>query len=331
MVFSNYAKQRILFLSATHKSPTIAKILHEEGIKASRRGILKFIRRYERSGTIHRLPGSGRVSKITEEIKAIVEEQMRADDETTAVQLHKLLNDKGYTISLRTVLRCRVSLGWTFRGSSYCQLIRGVNKEKRLTFARQILGENFNNVIFTDECSIQAESHRRFCCRKRGEPPRNKPRPKHPLKVHIWAGISIRGPTAVCIFEGRLNAPLFVQILDKTLLPFIKEVFPAGHRFMQDNDPKHCSKRGVKFIEDHGVNWWRTPPKSPDLNPIENLWHELKEFIRWEVKPKTKDELVSGILQFWATVDFIKCKKYIRHLDKVVPKVIELNGDATGY
>ena len=26
----------------------------------------------------------------------------------------------------------------------------------------------------------------------------------------------------------------------------------------------------------------------PDLNPIENLWHELKEFIHSEVKPKTK-------------------------------------------
>ena len=110
MVLSNYAKQRIAFLSATHKAPTIANILHEEGIKASRRGILKFIRCYQRSGTIHRLPGNGRILKITEEIKAIVE-QMRADDETTTIQLHKLLNDKGYVISLRTVLRCRVSLG----------------------------------------------------------------------------------------------------------------------------------------------------------------------------------------------------------------------------
>ena len=91
---------------------------------------------------------------------------MRTDDETIAVQPHKLLNDKGYAISFRTVLRCRVSLGWTFRGSSYCQLIRGMNKEKRLLFAQQNIGENFN-VIFTDECSIQAESHRRFCCRKR--------------------------------------------------------------------------------------------------------------------------------------------------------------------
>ena len=46
--------------------------------------------------------------------------------------------------------------------------------------------------------------------------------------------------------------------------------------------------------------------ESPDLNPIHNLWHELKEFIRREIKPKRKDELVNGNLRFWETVDFIK-------------------------
>lgn len=70
---------------------------------------------------------------------------------------------------------------------------------------------------------------------------------------------------------------------------------------------------------------------APSMNPIENLWHELKEYIRREIKPQAKEELVDGIIQFWKTVDFIKCRKYIRHLDKVIPKVIELEGDATGY
>ena len=66
--------------------------------------------------------------------------------------------------------------------------------------------------------------------------------------------------------------------------------------------------------------------QSPDMNPIENLWHELKEFIRREVKPRRKEELVEGILQFWETVDVLKCKKYIRHLRKVIPLTIELKG-----
>ena len=34
-----------------------------------------------------------------------------------------------------------------------------------------------------------------------------------------------------------------------------------------------------------------TFPEAPDLNPIENMWHELEEFIRREVKCKTKDVL----------------------------------------
>ena len=38
------ARPSIVFLSVTHKAPTIAKILEAEGIKASRRGIFKFIK-----------------------------------------------------------------------------------------------------------------------------------------------------------------------------------------------------------------------------------------------------------------------------------------------
>ena len=172
---------------------------------------------------------------------------------------------------------------------------------------------------------------RRFCCRKKGEPPKPKPRyqctyictgyiniyyssvyrPKHPLKVHVWAGISMEGRTAICIFEGIMNKELFVNILDSTLLPSIRQLYPNGHRFMQDNDPKHTSGYAAQWMVNNGVNWWRTPPESPDINPIENLWHELKEYIRREVKPKVKQELVDGIWAFWETVDRDKCRKYI--------------------
>ena len=128
-----------------------------------------------------------------------------------------------------------------------------------------------------------------------------------------------------------MNGPLYTMILEKTLLPFLKEVFPDGHRLMQDNDPKHTSKCGQVFLNENNINWWKTPAESPDLNPIENLWHELKEYMRREVKPQTKEQLISGIEQFWSTVDIPKCKKYIGHLRKVIPKVIEVGGEATGY
>ena len=128
-----------------------------------------------------------------------------------------------------------------------------------------------------------------------------------------------------------MDKTLYIEILVKTVTPFVKEVYPNGHRFMADNDPKHTSHSARQFFDHNNINWWRTTAESPDMNPIENLCHELKEFIRREVKPRKKEELVEGILQFWETVDILKCKKYIRHLRKVIPLTIELKGAATGY
>ena len=54
-------------------------------------------------------------------------------------------------------------------------------------------------------------------------------------------------------------------------------------------------------MEQNGINWWVTLPESPDCNPIENLWHELKEYIRREVKPTIRQELIDGITRFWAS------------------------------
>ena len=156
-------------------------------------------------------------------------------------------------------------------------------------------------------------------------------RAKHPVKVHVWGGISKKGRTGICVFEGTMDRFLFTEILDKTLVPFIEAEYPTHHRFMQDNDPKHTSHHAQEFIAEKGINWWKTPAESPDLNPIENLWHEMKEFIRREVKPTTKQELMDGIVRFWKTVTVEKCNKYINHLNKVIPRVIELEGAATGY
>lgn len=73
-----------------------------------------------------------------------------------------------------------------------------------------------------------------------------------------------------------MDRNLYMEILEKTLLPFISRVYPDSHRLMADNDPKHTSKDATNFLKDNNVNWWRTAAESPDLNPIENLWHELK-------------------------------------------------------
>ena len=64
------------------------------------------------------------------------------------------------------------------------------NKVKRLKWAQENKDMDFDDVIYTDESTVQIETHYRTCCYKRGQKPCYKPMPKHPAKAHVWAGIT---------------------------------------------------------------------------------------------------------------------------------------------
>ena len=176
---------RELFLSGVGglKAPTIAKILAKENIPATRQGIQKFLKKYTEIGTIGRKEGSGRKSKITAEVRRLVDEKMTEDD-TTAKELMKMLAEHGHHVGETTALKCRTELGWTRHGSVYCQMIREVNKVKQLEWARKNERDDFSNAIFSDKTTVQIET-RRLCGMKSGLKPRYKPRPKHPTKVRV--------------------------------------------------------------------------------------------------------------------------------------------------
>ena len=181
MVYSDYTKLRILLHRNRGLKPScIVRELEAEGITASRIEVWKFCKLFERYQTIQRVPGSGRPSKVTAAIQRLVDAQMVKDDKTTAVQLQKRLSDNGFRLSLNIILRARAKLGWTFRGSAYCQLIRETNKVKRLEWARENCeasqSNGFQDVVWTDETSVQLETHRRHSYRRKGELPRPKPR-----------------------------------------------------------------------------------------------------------------------------------------------------------
>ena len=112
-------EKRILhFALMGHKAPTICRLLREEGLRTSRVGMHKFLQKYKETRSIERRPGCGRPTKMTPAVKALVERQMREDDETTAIQLHALLLRNGHTMTLKTVLRCRVDLFHSFYSPS---------------------------------------------------------------------------------------------------------------------------------------------------------------------------------------------------------------------
>lgn len=75
---------------------------------------------------------------------------------------------------------------------------------------------------------------------------------------------------------------------------------------MRDNDPKNTSWQTKLFIEEKR-KWWKTPAKSPDLNPTENLGMSTLEG-RSSHKPTDEIEAI------WNTMVVQKCKNCIGHL-----------------
>ena len=120
-------------------------------------------------------------------------------NKSTGMELQKILAKDGIIVSARTDLRLRNQLGWTSKGTNYCQMIRDTDKEKPLAWAREYKDLNFEDVVYTAENTVQIETHRRMCCYKKGQKPRYKSKPDHSVKV--WAGISHCGRTNLCIFE----------------------------------------------------------------------------------------------------------------------------------
>ena len=174
----------------------------------------------------------------------------------TAPELTRRVNDRfSMQFSRGKIKRLRRKLGWLCAKPKYCQLIREPNRVKSLEFSRKCREENeqFGNFIFTDECSVVLENHSKISFHREWEQPKLKGKPKHPLKVHVWPGISKRGPTKLLIFEGTMDAKFFVsEILTNGVLPFIKSAYPH-------NDPKHASRLARTFMEENDINSWKTP------------------------------------------------------------------------
>jgi transposase len=48
---------------------------------------------------------------------------------------------------------------------------------------------------------------------------------------------------------------------------------------MQDSAPIHTAKKFREWFENQGVMVTKWAPYSPDMNPIENVWHMVKDWI----------------------------------------------------
>lgn len=91
------------------------------------------------------------------------------------------------------------------------------------------------------------------------------------------------------LYDGYTNTEVFLAWVQYGLC---KELKPNQYVIM-DNASFHKSDKVKQLIEKAGAKLVYLPPYSPDLNPIEKVWANLKRLIR--VHPQKEQDLDKAI------------------------------------
>ena len=202
--------------------------------------------------------------------------------------------------------------------------------------------EDWKRVIWSDECKINrlGGGGGRWCWKPKGKQQINDRTVQGSIKhgggsIMVWGAMTSNGPGYLAKIEGGLNADLYCEILKDDLMKTIgyysmdKELII----FQQDNDPKHTSKKAQKCLhEDLELNILPWPAQSPDLNPIEHLWQELKRRLAsYETYAASMHELWERVQLEWEKFTEDDCMRLIESMPSRIRAVLKAKGGHTKY
>lgn len=167
------------------------------------------------------------------------------------------------------------------------------NKEKRDKYQEVIKDMPIESLVYIDESGIELTTCKDRGWGKKGEKLVAKRSGKYYERTNIIAGLANNKSIAPMVFNGSCNTDLFNNWVEHFLIKELKE----GQVVIMDNASFHKSQKTKELIESVGCRVIFLPPYSPDLNPIEKFWANMKRWIKGNITQFT--ELYKALVQFF--------------------------------
>ena len=145
----------------------------------------------------------------------------------------------------------------------------------------------------------------------------------------FWGGFSNGGVTPLVEVPGRMNSQKYADMLQENLLPRARQLAGRNWIYQQDNAPIHVSKHTNDRLNENRVRVLDWPARSPDLNPIENLWGIVTRDVYGKGRQYTTAGLRTAILSAWNNISLNTLKNLIRSMKDRIYAVIYNRGAFT--
>ncbi|CAG9136864.1 unnamed protein product [Plutella xylostella] len=319
------AAQVVALLQQGLSQRAVAAQLH-----LSQSAVSRVYRRFQETGAFNRRPRTGRHRCTSErDDRFIVSTSLRNRHLTGVDVQQELRRVRQVAVSEWTVRRRLKEANLTPKRPASGPKLTAGHRQARLQFAREHLDwsiAQWRSVLFTDECRVclHGSDRRGRVYRRPGERFAQCCFAETVAygggSCMMWAGISLEGKTALVFVPGGgrgggLTADRYItDILLGHVVPYAEFV---GEDFvlMHDNARCHTARVSRQFLREKELRTMDWPALSPDLNPIEHLWDELKRRVRARNPvPASVDELKTALLEEWDGIPQETVKKLIRSM-----------------
>lgn len=163
-------------------------------------------------------------------------------------------------------------------------------------------------LIFLDESGVTTEMTRRYGRAVGGARVREGTPAGHWKALTVLGAVSLSGWVATMTIEASTDGDVFRAYLEHVLCPQLK----AGQIVVMDNLSAHKVSGVRELIEATGAEPRYLPPYSPDFNPIEKCWSQVKQALR-TAKARTLETLEQAMTEALATVTPQNAANCFRH------------------